>query len=414
MSNVINKGLNLMNTAYNSAGGIVLSGDAVKGGYFVTDTLDNIPSWTHVAGTLCYCTEDSKFYQYSGSEWKKVLFVTLGDDGKIPQSLLPDYFDDVLDFTNYSAFPLNGEVGKIYIDKDTNVTYRWNGEKYVKIGSTLELGETETTAYAGSKGKKNAEDIVNIQKALEKKVEIVEGKGLSDANFTNAEKEKLENLYNYDDAGILENISKKVDKTTTVNGHTLSENITITKSDVGLGDVLNVPSYSKTETDDLFEKISNLKALAYKDSLTKGDIGLANVENVSSYAKSETYSKREIDELLSSKGTDVIATGDAGSIQCAASIKNYKAIMVRGYIAEKINKRCFSVILDPEVLSDTGYITTTHGNDESGLYGAIFNIEFAYSADNWLYTKRAIMHWVHETGPGTFVTAKIQKIVGIK
>ena len=33
-SNVISSGLNLMNTAYNGAGGIVLSGDAVKGGYF--------------------------------------------------------------------------------------------------------------------------------------------------------------------------------------------------------------------------------------------------------------------------------------------------------------------------------------------------------------------------------------------
>ena len=64
--NIISSGLNLMNTAYNGAGGIVISGDAVKGGYFVTDTIDNIPSWSSVAGTLCYCTADSKFYQYNG------------------------------------------------------------------------------------------------------------------------------------------------------------------------------------------------------------------------------------------------------------------------------------------------------------------------------------------------------------
>lgn len=72
--NVINTGLNLMNTAYNGAGGIVISGDAVKGGYFVTDTRDNIPSWSSVAGTLCYCTGDSKFYQYDGSSWKEKEF----------------------------------------------------------------------------------------------------------------------------------------------------------------------------------------------------------------------------------------------------------------------------------------------------------------------------------------------------
>lgn len=72
--NVINTGLNLMNTAYNGAGGIVISGDAVKGGYFVTDALENIPSWSSVAGTLCYCTGDSKFYQYDGSSWQEKKF----------------------------------------------------------------------------------------------------------------------------------------------------------------------------------------------------------------------------------------------------------------------------------------------------------------------------------------------------
>lgn len=63
--NIISSGLNLMNTAYNGAGGIVISGDAVKGGYFVTDTLANIPSWSNITGALCYCTGDSKFYQYA-------------------------------------------------------------------------------------------------------------------------------------------------------------------------------------------------------------------------------------------------------------------------------------------------------------------------------------------------------------
>lgn len=74
--NVINTGLNLMNTAYNGAGGTVISGDAVKGGYFVTDTIANIPSWSNVTGTLCYCTNDSKFYQYNGSSWQEKEFGT--------------------------------------------------------------------------------------------------------------------------------------------------------------------------------------------------------------------------------------------------------------------------------------------------------------------------------------------------
>ena len=77
--NVINTGLNLMNTAYNGAGGIVISGDAVKGGYFVTDTLANIPTWTRVDGTFCYCKEDKKFYQFNSTldDWGETEFDVL-------------------------------------------------------------------------------------------------------------------------------------------------------------------------------------------------------------------------------------------------------------------------------------------------------------------------------------------------
>lgn len=38
--------------------------------------------------------------------------------------------------------------------------------------------------------------------------------------------------------------TNKVDKTTTVNGHALSENVTLTKGDVGLGNVANERQYS--------------------------------------------------------------------------------------------------------------------------------------------------------------------------
>ena len=75
-TNIISSGLDTASTIYNSNGGILISGDAVKGGYFVTDTLDNIPSWTKVPGTLCYCTADSKFYQYNGSTWEEATFGT--------------------------------------------------------------------------------------------------------------------------------------------------------------------------------------------------------------------------------------------------------------------------------------------------------------------------------------------------
>lgn len=84
-------------------------------------------------------------------------------DGLIPASQLPSYVDDVLEGTiseDASSFTLTGEssactpeTGKIYVDTNKNITYRWSGSLYVPIGSDLALGETESTAYRGDRGK---------------------------------------------------------------------------------------------------------------------------------------------------------------------------------------------------------------------------------------------------------------------
>lgn len=90
---------------------------------------------------------------------------SLGTDGKVPASQLPSYVDDVLEYANLAGFPTTGETGKIYIAKDTNKTYRWSGTAYVEISASLALGETASTAYAGDKGKANADAIAALQAA---------------------------------------------------------------------------------------------------------------------------------------------------------------------------------------------------------------------------------------------------------
>ena len=81
----------------------------------------------------------------------------------MPTSQLPSYVDDVLEYANLSAFPTTGEAGKIYVDKQTNKTYRWSGTSYTEISASLALGETSSTAYAGDKGKANATAIGTLQ-----------------------------------------------------------------------------------------------------------------------------------------------------------------------------------------------------------------------------------------------------------
>lgn len=86
----------------------------------------------------------------------------LGDDGKIAAAQLPSYVDDVVEgYYHEGAFysdpahreQITPESGKVYIDAETNITYRWSGHSYAPIGSDLALGETQSTAYRGDRGK---------------------------------------------------------------------------------------------------------------------------------------------------------------------------------------------------------------------------------------------------------------------
>lgn len=77
----------------------------------------------------------------------------LDDNGLILSSQLPSYVDDVLEYDSLGSFPASGEAGKIYVAKDSNLTYRWSGSGYVEISPSLALGETSSTAYRGDRGK---------------------------------------------------------------------------------------------------------------------------------------------------------------------------------------------------------------------------------------------------------------------
>ena len=89
---------------------------------------------------------------------------TLGADGKVPASQLPSFVDDVLEgylnaddgkFYEESSYTteIPAEGGKIYTDLSNNKTYRWGGSAYTEISASVALGETQGTAYEGSKGK---------------------------------------------------------------------------------------------------------------------------------------------------------------------------------------------------------------------------------------------------------------------
>lgn len=90
----------------------------------------------------------------------------LDSTGKVPAAQLPSYVDDVLEFSTKAQFPQIGETGKIYVAKDTNLTYRWTGTQYLEISQSLALGETPSTAYPGDKGKANRDALNSMPTKL--------------------------------------------------------------------------------------------------------------------------------------------------------------------------------------------------------------------------------------------------------
>ena len=116
-------------------------------------------------------------------------------DGKVPAGQLPPSHSSVLEHDAASAFPSTGEGGRIYVAKDTNKTYRWDGTQYVELSQSLALGETSETAYPGDKGAANASGIAALKKS---KQDALDAKQLSAVN-SGITAEKISDMVTKDD-----------------------------------------------------------------------------------------------------------------------------------------------------------------------------------------------------------------------
>lgn len=108
---------------------------------------------------------------------------SLDSNGKVPSSQLPSYVDDVVEgyyyngqFYTDSAHTqlITPETGKIYVDLNTNKTYRWGGTTYVEIsqstihkyvGTIKVYNETATTTFDITHNLGSEDVIVNIYDA---------------------------------------------------------------------------------------------------------------------------------------------------------------------------------------------------------------------------------------------------------
>lgn len=104
----------------------------------------------------------------------------LNEAGKVPSSQLPSYIDGVVEGYYYNnkfyeeaahTTEITAEKGKIYVDLSTEKTYRYSGSLYIEVSPSLELGETQFTAYRGDRGKAAYDHATDSNKVSSTKTE---------------------------------------------------------------------------------------------------------------------------------------------------------------------------------------------------------------------------------------------------
>ena len=90
----------------------------------------------------------------------------LDSDGLVGTQYLPGSVSDITEVTNYASLPSTGEPLYIYVTTDNNESYRWGGSAYFEIPASLVLGTTSGTAFEGSAGLTNTNNIALKQDQL--------------------------------------------------------------------------------------------------------------------------------------------------------------------------------------------------------------------------------------------------------
>ena len=157
-------------------------------------------------------------------------FVSL-ENGRIPSTVLPSSVDDVVEgylnngkFYSESSYDTEivAEGSKIYVDLNTDKTYRWSGNSFVVISETIALGETSSTAYRGDRGR----DAYNHSKSTHARTDA-----------TKVESSSINGNIIIDEVEV-----KVYTHPSGSNPHGT------TKADVGLGNVANVSTNNQTPT----------------------------------------------------------------------------------------------------------------------------------------------------------------------
>lgn len=185
---------------------------------------------SHTAESGCVVFYNNKEFVWNGSVWEE-----LGDLSGV-------------DFTGYATEKWVED--KKYLTQETDPVFNASPAKGITNddiknwnNKTSNVGTITGIKMNGvSKGTSGVVDLGTVITNVDGKVDKVDGKGLSENDFTDTLKTKLEGLSNYDDTSIQESINKKQDKITDLD--------TIrTGSALGATALQSVPAEYVTETE---------------------------------------------------------------------------------------------------------------------------------------------------------------------
>jgi len=203
------------------------------------------------------------------------------------------------------------------------------------------VSSSTATALAGKEDLTNKSTDVSVDGASDSKYPSVKAvKSYVDASTipdaTNLLKGKIQLAGDLGGSAALPTVpglALKVDKTITVNGQALSANVTLAKSDVGLGNVDNTTDLAKpisTATQTALDLKAPLASPAFTGTvtgITSSMVGLGNVDNTSDASKpvsTATATALAGKEDLTNKSTDVSADGASDSkYPSVKAVKSY-------------------------------------------------------------------------------------------
>ena len=167
---------------------------------------------------------------------------TLDTNGRIPYAQLPDSMVTLKGYWNASTntptlVDGTGTNGDEYIVDVAGSQDLGSGSQYFKVGDRVVYSSSIwRNIDSGS-----VKSVCNVTPDQAGNVSLAKGDvGLGNvANTGDSATPVSGGTTKFTTGGAYTELAKKVDKTTTVNGHTLSSNVTVTKGDVGLGNVAN-------------------------------------------------------------------------------------------------------------------------------------------------------------------------------